>query len=324
MFDYLDSPLTEEDNPHLIPVVHLEEGQIDPRFLRVSYSSNLDFHACPRYYQLNKLEAPRIQSYQDNVTFAYGHAVGEGIQQYLITRDINKAIWAAFLFWDTDYADADEKRAKSFPEAVAALLMLHELCEDGLLEDYEVAYFNEKPAAELSFRIKFIHTTYRGYVDLVLRHRITGELLILELKTSSATWVNHYAYKNSAQAIGYSVILDKIAPGTTSYSVLYLVQLTKLGKFEVFEFPKTLHQRALWIKDRLWDEQVLVGMAQSYGNYGIWPTHGESCTRFGKTCQYMDSCHLSTENQMAPLRENQLEEDTVYDFEFTVEELLEA
>lgn len=322
MFDFLDSQL--EDDVNSSPVVQLEEGQIDPRYLRLSYSGSLEFHACPRSFQLQKLEAPRVVDYSENVTFAYGHAVGEGIQQYLITRDITKAIWAAFLFWDCDYADVNEKQKKSFPEAVAALLMFHELCTGGLLDDYEVVEFAGKLAAELSFRIKFLHTTYRGFIDLVLRHRITGELLILELKTSSATWVNHYNYKNSAQAIGYSVILDKIAPGTTSYSVLYLVQMTKLERFEVFEFPKTYHQRALWIKDRLWDEQVLVGMAQSYGNYGIWPTHGESCTRFGKTCQYMDSCHLSTENLMSPLRENQLVEEKEYDFEFTVQELLEV
>lgn len=319
MFDFLAEPIKEES---LIPVVQLLEGQIDPRFLRLSYSSALDFHACPRFYQLSRLEAERQVDFQENVTFAYGHAVGEGIQQYLITRSLSKALFSAFLFWDTDYADVDEKRAKSFPEAAAAIIQLDGLCQAGLLDDYEVVEFNGKPAAELSFRITFPHTTYRGYIDLVLRHRLTGELLILELKTSSATWVNHYQYKNSAQAIGYSVILDKIAPGCTAYSVLYLVQLTKLGKYEVFEFPKTMHQRALWIKDRLWDEQVLLGIAKNYGNYGIWPTHGESCTRFGKTCRYMDMCHLTTENLMAPLRENQLVEDKKYDFEFTVEELL--
>lgn len=320
MFDFLDSPLAPEN---LIPIVQLEEGIPDPRFTRLSYSGALTLHACPRLYQLEKLEAERVVDYQENVTFAYGHAVGEGIQQYLITRSLDKAIWAAFLFWDTDYADEDDKRHKSFPEAVAALVQLHDLCIGGLLDDYEVAYFNGRPAAELSFRIHFPNTTYRGFVDLVLRHRITGELLILELKTSSATWVNHYQYKNSAQAVGYSVVLDKIVPGCTAYSVLYLVQLTKLQKYEVFEFPKTMHQRALWVKDRLWDEQVLLGIIHNYGNYGIWPTHGESCTRFGKTCKYMDMCHLTTENLMSPLRENQLIENREYDFEFTVAELLE-
>lgn len=321
MFDVLD--LDQELDPSAqIPIVQLEEGQPDPRYLRVSYSSHLDLHACPRYYQLHRLQAERQQDFSSNVTFAYGHAVGEGIQEYLIHKNLDKAIWTMFLHWDVGLFDENEKQKKSFFRAVASLMEFAELCEEGLLADYEVVWFNGKPAAELSFRIHFPHTTYRGYIDLVLRHVITGELLILELKTSSANYVNHYQYKNSAQAIGYSVILDKIAPGTTAYSVLYLVQLTKLEKYEVFEFPKTYHQRALWIKDRLWDEQIILGLIEYYGNYGIWPTHGESCTRFGKTCEYMDMCHLQTEGLMAPLRENQLVEDKSYDFEFTVEELL--
>ena len=321
MFDLLDldAPL---DESQLIPVVELQEGQIDPRYLRLSYSSSLDFHACPRYFQLSKLQAERVVDPRASITFSYGHAMGEGIQNYLIHRDLKKAIFAAFMAWEVDYDAVDEKRAKSMAGAIAGLMEFEGLCNLGLLEDYEVAYFNGKPASELSFTIQFEHTTYRGYVDLVLRNIRTGEYLILELKTSSANYINHLQYKNSAQALGYSVILDKIAPGITSYSVLYLVQLTKLGRFETFEFPKN-HQRALWIKDRLWDEQVLIGMIQTFGNYGIWPMNGESCTRFGSTCQFMDSCHIKTEHQMAKLRENQLTEDKEYDFQFTVSELLE-
>lgn len=323
MFDalMLDQPLSPE---MLIPVVELEAGQVDPRYLRTSYSSSLDLHACPRFYQLSRLKAPRQEDASSNITFSYGHAVGEGIQEFLIHRNLDKAIWTMFLHWDVELFDENEKQKKSFFRAVAALMQFASLCNEGLLSDYEVVEFNGKPAAELSFRIHFPHTTYRGYIDLVLRHILTGELLILELKTSSANYINHYQYKNSAQAIGYSVILDKIAPGTTAYSVLYLVQLTKLERFEVFEFPKTYHQRALWVKDRLWDEQIILGLAEYYGNYGIWPMHGESCTRFGRTCDFMDMCHLQTENVMAPLRENQLTESTTYDFEFTVQELLEA
>ena len=315
----LDAPLDEELT---IPIVQLEEGQPDPRFLRVSYSSELDLHACPRYFQLSKLQAPKQGDFSSNVTFAYGQAVGEGIQEYLIHKNLDKALWVMYTKWEVGLFDENEKQAKSFFHAVAALMQFDGLCKDGLLSEYEVVWFNGKPAAELSFRIHFPNSTYRGFIDLVLRHVITGELLILELKTSSANYINHYQYKNSAQAIGYSVILDKIAPGTTAYSVLYLVQLTKLGKYEVFEFPKTYHQRSLWVKDRIWDEGIIMNLIKFYGNYGVWPTHGESCTRFGKTCEYMDSCHLQTEHLMAPLRENMLTEETVYDFEFTVEELL--
>ena len=315
----LDAALDESE---LIPVVQLEDGQYDPRLLRTSYSSGLTFHGCPRKFQLEKLQAEKIVDYDSNVTFAFGHIMGEGIQQYLIHRDLDKSIWAMFLMWHADFLDENERQNKSFASATAAIMMFANLCEDGLLDEYEVAYFNGKPAAELSFRIHFPHSTYRGFVDLVLRHKITGEYLILELKTTSSKYVKHSTYKNSAQALGYSVVLDRIAPGTTSYGVLYLVYLTLMDRFEPMEFPKTYHQRALWIQNMLWDDKKLIDMIETFGNYGVWPIHGEHCNSFNRDCQFMDMCQEETQFITAPLRENQLEESTVYDFEFTVEELL--
>lgn len=334
MFDSfsLEAPL---DPQALIPVVELPQDQPDPRLLRTSYSSLLTFHGCPRKYQLDKLQAEKEVDYDSNVTFAYGHVVGEGIQQYLIHRDLDKALWTMFLMWHADYLDENERQKKSFAAAVAALMQFEELCKDGLLDEYEVAIFDGKPAAELSFKIIFPNTEYRGFVDLVLVHKITGEYLILELKTTSAKYVKHATYKNSAQALGYSVVLDRIAPGTTSYGVLYLVQLTQLMRYETMEFPKTYHQRALWIQNMLWDDRKLEDMIEEFGSYGIWPIHGEHCNSYNRDCAYMDMCQGNTELITAPLRENHLVESslnketgeyepTEYQFTFTVQELLQV
>lgn len=323
MFDEFE-PFDLDAELELIPTVELEPGQTDPRYLRVSYSSLLDFHACPRFFQLKKLKLQGAQDQKANVTFSFGHAMGLGIQEFLTHRDLDKAIWAMFMEWDVDYLAENETQKKSFPEAVAALETFAGLCDNGLLEDYEVAYFNGKPAAELSFCIDFGVFKYRGYVDLVLEDKTTGELLILELKTSSANAIWASSYKNSAQAIGYSVVLDRIKPGCTSYSVLYLAYMTKLRRYEVFEFPKTLVQRVHWIKNTLWDQTLLADMVSNFGNYGVWPQHGESCRRFGRDCEFLDSCHLATERVMSPVLETDLVEETEYDFYFTVEELLTA
>lgn len=316
----------------MIPVVELQPGQVDPRFTRLSYSGLLDLHACPRKFQLNKLQAERPeQDVSTSVTFAYGHAMGEGIQQYLIHRTnmddelaFNTALWKMFLAWDADLLDENLKQKKGFFRAVAAMLQFQALVKDGFLaDDYEVAYFNGKPAAELSFRIDLGDGFfYRGYVDLVLIHIPTGQYLILELKTSSATWVNHYTYKNSAQAIGYSVVLDTIAPGVSSYGVQYLVYMTKLERFEAFDFPKSFRQRVQWLQDLIWDKKQLMDMVGFYGNDGVWQVRGESCCDFGRVCDFMDMCQMPTERLAAPLLESQLVEDKEYQFEFTLQELI--
>lgn len=328
--DFLDSAFTEQE-VEKIPLVELPAGAPDPRFLRLSYSSNLLQHACPRKFQLKCLGADKVEHESSNITFAFGHVVGEGIQNLLMRKDWNEVVMAAFKGWHADLFAENEKQKKSFFSAIYCLMQFRSLLDSGFLDEYEVAIFDGKPAAELSFRIHFPFTTFRGHVDLVLRHRITGELLVLEIKTSSANYVQGSAYKNSSQALGYSVILDKIEAGSTSYGVLYLVYLTKLHRFETFEFPKTYHQRALWIRDRVVDEAQVVRLIKEEGNYGIWPMHGESCNSFGRDCEYMDICHLSTEHQMKPLNAKHLldiNRDTGevqdYQFEIKVEELLEA
>ena len=327
--NFLDSPAP---TAMLIPVVNLQPGQVDPRLARLSYSGLLDMHACPRRYQLNKLQAEKAdQDILTSVTFAYGHAMGEGIQQFLIERmrqpneaAFQTAIWKMFLAWDCDLLEENDKQKKSFLRAVARMLQFKGLCEEGFLGDeYEVAMFNGKPAAELSFCIDLGDGFYyRGYVDLILRHKVTGQYLILELKTSSANYVNHWSYKNSAQAIGYSVVLDTIAPGTSSYGVQYLVDMTKLDRFEAFDFPKTFRQRVQWIQDLMWDKKSIADMVGFYGNDGVWQVRGESCTDFGRVCDYMDVCGLDTANLVTPLTENQLTDPKEYQFNFTLQELL--
>lgn len=327
--DFLNAPIFAGRIP--VKLVELEAGEIDPRYLRTSYSSNLLQHACPRKFQLKCLGAQREPDELSNITFAFGHIVGDGLQNILLGKPWEEVVFKAYLGWHADLFAANEKQSKDFFKALYCLQQFNSLVEGGFLDEYEVAFFEGKPAAELSFRIHFPNSTFRGFVDLVLRHKITGELVVLELKTTSANYIRASSYKNSAQAIGYSVVLDKIEPDNTSYGVIYLCYLTKGQKFEIFEFPKTYHQRSLWIRDRLNDESEIVKLAQEEGNYGIWPMHGESCYSFGRDCEYMDSCHLSTENQMVSLNEEHYKdinrdtkEEATYQFEIQLSELLEA
>lgn len=313
------------------PLVTLGEDEIDPRFTRVSYSSLLDFHACPRLFQLKKL-APRSDvDWESQITFAYGHAVGDGIAEYFETGDLGQTIWNMFLNWKPDYLAEDEKRKKSFWHAVAAIEMFASMRAQGFLGDYEVATYNGKPAKELSFRISLPRGfTFRGHMDLVLRQMFGDEALVLENKTNSGNYIHAAQYKNSAQAIGYSCVLDKIESGSSSYSVQYLVHMTRLERYEEFQFPKSYHQRALWLRDTLDDVTSIARYARNEGNYGIWPMRGESCQRFGKPCAYMDVCQLSTERLAEPLREKHFQDSgeggkvIEYQFDMTLAELLES
>lgn len=266
---------------------------MDKRLKLMSYSSNLTLHECPRKLQLYKLRASSAgNSDSDNLTFAYGHAVGTGIQHVFEGRTETEIIWHMFCNWDVELFASNTKQVKSFWHAVLAVQKFISLRTNGFLKDYELISYNGVPAAELSFKIVLPNDfIYRGHVDAVLRNTKTGAITVLEVKTSSSDTINPASYKNSAQAIGYSVVLDVIVPETSAYEVLYLVYKTKSMEYEILKFPKSYLQRAQWIQELLLDADTI----QMYESTGVYPMHGESCAgKYYRDCEYLQVCTLST------------------------------
>lgn len=275
---------------------------MDIRLQQLSYSSLLTLHKCPRKFQLDRLQAEKTEddTNKSSVTFAFGHVVGEGIQLAFQELSEEEIIWRMFLMWDVDLLDNNPKQAKSFWEAIQAVQMLISMRDNGFLKDWELAYVDGKPCCELSFLIHFPGGfKYRGFVDAVLRHKITGEIKVLECKTTGQSTVNAATYKNSAQAIGYSVVLDHLFPELSSYEVLYLVYKTKQREYDPLPFTKSYLQRALWIRELMLDIDVI----QMYEEAGIYPMHGESCFDFYRECEYLYTCTLSTEKLTDALTE---------------------
>lgn len=256
------------------------EGTIDPRIRQLSYSSLLTLHSCPRKFQLSRLRTTHRteESIKSTITFSYGHVVGEGIQLAFEGKSEDEIIWHMFLGWHTQTLfDVDEKLNKSFWTAVIAVQRLLAMRAGGFLNDYELVHYNGKPACELSFCVTFPDGfKLRGFVDAVLRHKLTGSVIVLECKTTGSTTLNPATYKNSAQAIGYSIVLDVLFPELSSYDVLYLIYQTKSQEYTPINFTKTYLQRALWIRELLLD----IEMIKLYSEAEVFPMHGESCVAF--------------------------------------------
>jgi hypothetical protein len=322
MSDFLD----EKVSASTVVELPAEYNGFDPRLKLLSYSSNLLLHLCPRKYQLYKLKAteddmdPEAETNQ-NLTFAFGHVVGEGIQDVIDGVDEVHVLWKMFLGFHANLEDRNEKQNKSFYLAVAAIQRFISLRNNGFLEDYELLYYQGKPAKELSFRIHLPDGfKYRGSVDAVLKHKVTGKILVLECKTSSSNTLHATQYKNSSQAVGYSVVLDVIAPEISSYEVLYLVYLTKDMAYETLQFTKTYLQRATWIQELLLDVETI----KLYQNTGVYPMRGESCMDFFRDCEYLNQCTLSTHLITNPFSLESVVDDKKYDVELTLDQIIEG
>ena len=339
--DYLDdlldssmeevSSLLDEEVTSLqhdtIDIVQLPAGEIDPRLKLISHSSRTTLHTCPRKYQLYRLSSDKVlmadqKEVEQGVTFAYGSAVGVGIASVLEGKTEDQIILDTFLEWDVDLLDDNPRQKKSFWLALFAVQKFMAMRDGDFLEDYELVIYHGKPAVELSFQVILPEGyRYRGFVDAVLRHKTTGEIMVLECKTSSST-AQPATYKNSGQAVGYSVVLDVMFPALSSYTVLYLVYESKSYAYKQLPFQKSLLQRALWLQELLIDTQII----SLYESYETYPLHGESCYSFFRDCEYLSLCTLGTDNLTKPLTQGMLDkiaiEQDSYEFTVTFEELV--
>lgn len=300
---------------------------MDLRLQQLSYSSLLTFHSCPRKFQLDRLQAERQDDDENksSVTFAFGRVVGEGVQQAFQDIPEDQILWNLFLMWDWDLLADNPKQNKSFWEAITAVQKFIAMRENGFLDEWKLAYIDGKPCCELSFILNLPDGfKYRGFVDAVLVNTNTNEIMVLECKTTGMSSVNAATYKNSAQAIGYSIILDHLFPDHSSYEVLYLVYKTKSREYDPLPFTKSYLQRALWIRELLLDLEVI----KLYEQADIYPMRGESCFTFFRECEYLYTCTLSTDKLTDPVTEAEIQKITdsheTYQLNIGIEDLIKA
>lgn len=294
--------------------------EIDPRLQYLSYSSLLTLHSCPRRFELDKLteRVTDTTPTEENITFTFGHVVGEGVQGFFAGKEYNDVIWQMYLRWAVDLFADNTKQHKSFWYAVQAIRKLYAGWE--LFEEYEPVYYTNAagelvPAVELGFLVDCPDGfKYRGFVDVVVRNKYTGEIVVIEVKTTSSRSLNAAQYKNSAQALGYSVILDNIVPGYSSYKVIYLIYCTTEEEWEQMHFSKSLLQRARWIQQMMLDIEII----KMYSVAGYFPQHGESCYDFYRECKYFGNCGLETKFISQPLTAKVLEKLAEAEREFSI------
>ena len=316
-------------------VINLPEGEIDPRIKLLSHSSRGTLNKCPRKFQLYRLsavenDADELSSLNQQITYDYGTIVGIGIQGILQHLSMDEIVMEMFLNWSVDLLDRNPKHKKSFPEALLAVTQFKNLAESGYLEEYELLYYTgedgtKKPAIEMSFKIDLPGGfSYRGYIDGVLKHKITGAIVVLEDKTTSFRNIAPAMYKNSGQALGYSVILDKLFPGLSSYTVLYLVYSSTAKEYTELPFEKSAQQRALWLTELLMDTKKI----EMYEEFQVYPMNGDMCYDFFKDCEYLGLCQLSTPRLTKPLTQTMLDDiakkEESYDFTFNFSELIQS
>ena len=288
--------------------------------IRLSHSTFELYNRCERLFQIEKLLASdNVREESEHLSF--GTAYGVGVADYFVNQDKDQAIYKAWLA----YWPEIESEKKSISLMVNALnASFHKM--DTMLRDYEVATFQGKPAVELSFRVNITPQFYYvGYIDVVLKNRWDGTHVVLDAKTTGLNLLDLSPnYEYSGQALGYSIVLDRIVgEKLSSYAVCYFVaQLGKdpyEAKIHPLIFEKTLLDRFNWMLTLGTDIKRLE-MAEELGYY---PRRGGSCVKFNRVCRHFGTCGLSALDVPKNLEEDTVEYDFVYDLDELIEDHLQ-
>jgi hypothetical protein len=255
-----------------------------------SYSMQQTFHGCPKKFELAKLRAATNapETREANVTFAFGHAVGAGVAKYDETLDIREAIWEAFIAWDVDLLEVEEKHGKktgkSIHEAIWALYVWKQFhAEETDLGEFAVVQ------AEATMVVDFEDGHYYiGHIDELLQHEATGRLRVKENKTTAMVNIDTASYSNSDQGLSYSILADML--GETEYEVLYTVYSTAEREWRQFSFVKSAAKKAEWIQDQLLQH----AQQDQYSELKFFPKRGNNCMAYNRRCPEYELCDINS------------------------------
>jgi len=268
------------------------------RFINItSYSQRTYLQECPRKFQQIKIARVTETEPLTNIDFAFGHAVGAGVQTYAKTNNKDAALFAAFLAWNIDPDTENSKKGKSLPLAILAVLKFIPIW-NSMSDEWELASFNGKQAAELLFFLDCENGYYHvGHVDLVLRNKHSGHYAVWELKTTSIQIPDEAMYGNSDQGLGYSIVIDAVAGlegGVSTFTVFYNVYSSTKRSWTMLPFVKSRNERANWLQDLLYDHAAI----STYRKIGLFPKRGNACWSFSKRCPHYGVCDFKVNTSM--------------------------
>lgn len=294
--------------------------------VRLSYSTMELIRGCERKFQKVKL-LENLRQRDESAAMSFGKAYGSAAQLYMILRtegqsvqvSLDSAIWEIFKSYSPLLEDD-----KRFLERAIYCIQRAQPFHERMLMDWDIAFFNGKYAAELSFRLDINDKYYYvGYLDLVLQHRRSKRYAVTDYKSTSMRGTDLTPnYKHSDQVIGYSIILDRItgkelAEYDTNYWVIQLPSNSKASLYEPvfhdFCFPKTLRDRMEWFLKVYLD----VGYITQLQELGAYPKRGSNCSSYNRPCQFFDECQFTMLDKPAVY----IPDDTMYDFTYNLTEI---
>lgn len=290
-------------------------------FLRVSYSSLNTFSSCPRKFEFSKLYSRRARDF-DTYAADVGTSLHKGYQEYLMSRDYDKAMWALLESYPYEGAFYQEKDDRSIE---AAIMTLEAMIESDDMLEWRVAEIKKPdglvvPAIEVPFELilKGINLpdgrgiAVTGFIDALLRNVMNDRFRAWDIKTHRRTLADATAkYKFDTQQVPYGIVLEHIQGSQVDeFEVCYLDTYVDLAnpRVEVYSFLKDRDAVQEWLMNTVLKCQQI----QRYMEMDYFPRTDGGCLAFNRPCFYLQPCELRDKDSIQKwLLEGQAPEQTV-------------
>lgn len=311
--------------------------------LRLSHSTLQTFETCPRKFEFSKLY--QNPQHSDSLATAFGTAIHRGFQEYLITHNYDRAVYAMMLEYPWEMGESPMKDRS----AEGALVLLDEMIKQFPEERYELAWISgvdgELPCVEVSFKITFkgwaiklnsldssqtktIPITYAGFMDLVLLDKVEQKYIVVDIKTTSDRLEDLTPkYKFSDQTVPYALVLNSLLGlELDELDVGYYVARPSLvePKVDFYLFYKSKEDISDWANGM----KRTLHEIDYFAKHSWFPRTRQGCSAFNKTCPYFSICNdrdnkrtqlaLAYSGELAP----QKEIDAMISLELDLEELV--
>ena len=181
----------------------------------VSYSQYSEFSKCPRCWKLGYID--KLKKYENSINTAFGTALHKAIQTYLTTL-YDKSLSEAdslklFPIFEEEFkaqlcnpqipkdvSDKERQRLIGLNSFISPQSEIDDFMQDGkdildffLKTDIRSKYFPSKKyeliGIEVPLEIEMRkNLKYKGFIDLVLKDKITNKILIYDIKSSTNGW----------------------------------------------------------------------------------------------------------------------------------------
>jgi len=222
----------------------------------ISHSQFTSYNECNLKWKLRYIDELSLSS--GNIYTLFGSAMHTVIQEYLVTMYNKSIVDAEKLDLETRLKEEMIKEFNNIKEKLNALPCeqkdMAEFYQDGVeiighFHKHRNKYFMKNNYELIGVEVPIFTTVqegveFRSFLDVVIRNKISGDITIIDLKTSTRSWTNFHKknfYKISQLLLYKQFYSDKFDVPLDKIFVEFLILKRKIAKKS--DFPISRLQR---------------------------------------------------------------------------------